>query len=182
MSTPHAPHTANGPQDRTGGIADNSAFGGEHAQAGDGMSSAEAQRLLDRAGQIDRRATDAMPPVLVILSILCVVGTMTTLDLRVVDQLGPVPDFDARLATLIFSFAWNAVAIIVPFLFRRLFRRGLATRWYAYMGAWGLLWAAGMIFAGPPAALILAPLFLVLVMIAATTEAQAFRAAGGASR
>lgn len=156
----------------------------DRTQQGTGshVTADEARRMLDEAGRIERRTADAMPPVLVTYAILCVLGTMTTLGLHVADRMAPDPDFNARVAVIVFSLAWVLAAIIVPMLFRRPFRRGLATRWFVYMGIWAVLWAAAMILAGGLTGFFLAPLFLVLFVTAAATEAKAYRAAGGETR
>jgi|SRR5690606_26199581 len=96
----------------------------DQTQPGTQMSPEEARRLLDQAGRIDRRTTDAMPPVLVTFAILCALGTMTTLGLHIAARVVPDADFNAPLAVIIFSMMWVLVAIIVPMLFRRPFRRG----------------------------------------------------------
>ena len=150
--------------------------------AGSDVTADEARRMLDQAGRIERRTTDAMPPVLITYAILCVLGTMTTLGLHVADRMAPDAEFNARLAVIVFSLAWVLAAIIVPMLFRRQFRRGLATRWYVYMGIWAVLWAAAMFLAGGLTGFFLAPLFVVLFVSAAATEAKAYRAAGGETR
>lgn len=154
----------------------------DQTQPGTQMSPEEARRLLDQAGRIDRRTTDAMPPVLVTFAILCALGTMTTLGLHIAARVVPDADFNAPLAVIIFSMMWVLVAIIVPMLFRRPFRRGLATRWYVYMGAWALLWIAGMILAASLTGFFLAPTFLVLFVMAAATEAKHYRATAGGAR
>ena len=151
-------------------------------QGGAEVSPEEARRLLEQAGRIDRRTTDAMPPVLVTFAILCALGTMTTLGLHIAARVVPDSDFNAPLAVIIFSMMWVLVAIIVPMLFRRPFRRGLATRWYVYMGAWALLWIAGMILAASLTGFFFAPTFLVLFVMAAATEAKHYRATAGGAR
>ena len=151
-------------------------------QGGAEVSPEEARRLLEQAGRIDRRTTDAMPPVLVTFAILCALGTMTTLGLHLAARVAPDADFNAPLAVIVFSMMWVLVAILVPMLFRRPFRRGLATRWYIYMGAWALLWIAGMILAAGLTGFFLAPTFLVLFVMAAATEAKQYRATGGGAR
>lgn len=137
----------------------------------------EARRMLADAARIGNQTADAVPPVLITFAILCAVGTMATLGIHISARIIPDPGFSAPLAVTIAAMAWVLVAIVVPFLFRRPFRRGLAVRWYIYMGAWGLLWAACMILGTTFVGLALAPLFLVLFMIAATTEAKRAKAA-----
>lgn len=136
----------------------------------------EARRMLADAARVANQAADAVPPVLITFAILCAVGTMATLGIHISARIIPDPTFNAPMAVTIAAMAWVLVAIIVPFLFRRPFRRGLAVRWYIYMGAWSLLWAACMILGTTFVGLALSPLFLVLFMIAATTEAKRAKA------
>ena len=71
-------------------------------QGGAEVSPEEARRLLEQAGRIDRRTTDAMPPVLVTFAILCALGTMTTLGLHLAARVAPDADFNAPLAGIVF--------------------------------------------------------------------------------
>lgn len=132
----------------------------------------EARRMLADAARMGNQATDAVPPVLITFSILCAVGTMAAIGIHISARVIPDLSFNAPLAITIASMAWVLVSITVPFLFRRPLRRGLAVRWFVYMGAWAILWAACMILGTTFAGLALSPLFLVLFMIAATTEAK----------
>jgi|GEM_PF-6703234 len=50
------------------------------------------------------------------------------------------------------------------------------------MGAWALLWIAGMILAASLTGFFLAPTFLVLFVMAAATEAKHYRATAGGAR
>lgn len=131
----------------------------------------QARQMLADAQQVSRRTTDAVPAPLITYAILCVLGTMATLGMHLAARVVPTPSFNAPLV-IIASMAWVFVAILVPFLFRRPFRRGLAVRWYVYMGMWALLWTAGMFFGVELAGLFIAPAFLVVFMIAVTTEAK----------
>ncbi len=119
---------------------------------------------------------DTVPPVLITFAILCALGTMATLGIHISARVIPDPSFNAPLAVTVASMAWVLVSILVPFLFRVPFRRGLTVRWYVYMVAWALLWAACMILGTTFAGLALSPLFLVLFMIAAATEAKRAKA------
>ncbi|MGO1397725.1 MAG: hypothetical protein ACTHVY_04985 [Brevibacterium yomogidense] len=142
-----------------------------------GPTPEEARRMLADAARIGHRTPDAVPPVLISFAILCAIGTMATLGVHLAARVLPDSSFDAPLAVTVMAMAWVFVAIIVPFLFRRPLRRGLAVRWYIYMGSWGVLWAASMLLGETFAALVLAPLFLGLFMIAAATEAKRARTA-----
>lgn len=128
----------------------------------------QARQMLLDARQIERRTTDAVPAPLITYAILCVLGTMATLAIHLAARVVPDPSFNAPLVVIIASMAWVFVAILVPFLFRRPFRRGLAVRWVVYM----VLWAAGMFFGVETGGLFIAPAFLVVFMIAVTTEAK----------
>lgn len=132
----------------------------------------QARQMLHDAQQIERRTTDAVPSALIAYAILCVLGTMATLAMHLSARVVPDPSFNAPLVVSIASMAWVFVAIVVPFLFRRPFRRGLAARWYVYMGLWAVLWTAGMFWGAELVGLFIAPLFLVVFMIAVTTEAR----------
>lgn len=137
----------------------------------------EARRMLADAARIGNQTADAVPPALITFAILCTVGTMASLGIHIAARTIPDPTFNAPLVVTIAAMAWVLVSIVVPFLFRRPMRRGLAVRWYVYMGAWALLWIACMLLSTTFAALALSPLFLVLFMIAATTEAKRAKAA-----
>lgn len=149
----------------------------QHASADDqnddrAPTADEARRLLAEAARRGNQATDAVPPVLITFAILCTVGTMATLGIQISARTIPDPTFNAPLAVTIAAMAWVFVSIVVPFLFRRPFRRGLAVRWYVYMGAWAILWTACMVLGTTFVGLVLSPLFMVLFMIAATMEAK----------
>lgn len=132
----------------------------------------QARQMLADARQIERRTTDAVPAPLITYAILCVLGTMATLAIHLAARVVPDPSFNAPLVVIVASMAWVFVAILVPFLFRRPFRRGLAVRWVVYMVIWAVLWAAGMFFGVETGGLFIAPAFLVVFMIAVTTEAK----------
>jgi len=142
-----------------------------------GPTPQQARRMLADAARIGHRTPEAVPSVLISFAILCAVGTMATLGVHIAARMIPDPAFNAPLAVTIMAMAWVFVAVVVPFLFRRPLRRGLAVRWYIYMGSWGVLWAASMLLGDSAAALVLAPVFLVLFMIAAVTEARRTRTA-----
>ncbi|SMY10561.1 hypothetical protein [Brevibacterium jeotgali] len=146
-------------------------------RGGDRPTPEEARRMLADAARIGHRTPEAVPSVLISFAILCATGTMATLGVHLAARMIPGSTFNAPLAVTLMAMAWVFVAIIVPFLFRRPLRRGLATRWLIYMGSWGVLWAASMLLGDSSAALVLAPLFLVLFMIAAATEAKRTRTA-----
>lgn len=132
----------------------------------------QARQLLADAERVGRRTVDAVPAPLITYAILCVLGTMSTLGIHLAARVITDTSFNAPLVVVIASMAWVFVAILVPFLFRRPFRRGLAVRWYVYMGVWAALWAAGMFLGVEVAGLFIAPAFLVIFMIAVTTEAR----------
>lgn len=140
----------------------------------------QARQMLADAERMGRRTTDAVPPVLITYAVLCVVGTMATLGMFLAARVMLDASLNAPLFVIIAAMAWIFVAILVPFLFRRPFRRGLAGRWYVYMGVWAVLWTAAMFLGETRAGLLVAPLFLVTFMIAAATEAKHARTTASA--
>lgn len=135
----------------------------------------QARRLLAEADGRSRSLPSAIPAAFITYGMLCVIGTFAVIGLHLAALVPESADFDPRLLVIIFALAWVAVAMIPLWIFRDRWRRGLGRRWIVLMVVWGALWAAGMILATTPLAIIIAPLFFVLFVIAVTGEAAALR-------
>jgi hypothetical protein len=143
--------------------------------APDAPDDQQVRRLLAEADGRSRSLPAAIPAAFITYGMLCVIGTFAVLGLRLAVLVPESADFDPRLLMILFSLAWVAVAMIPLWIFRDRWRRGLGRRWIVLMMCWAVLWAAGMILATTPFALIVAPLFFVLFVIAVTGEAAALR-------
>lgn len=135
----------------------------------------EARRLLAEAEGRSRSIPAVIPSAFITYAILCVIGTFAVLGLHLAELVPATEDFSPRLLMIVFSLVWVAVAMIPLMLFRDRWRRGLGRRWIVLMICWGVLWAVGMILAGTALALVIAPLFLVLFVVAVAGEAAALK-------
>lgn len=136
----------------------------------------EARRLLAEADGRSRRLPAAIPAAFITYSVLCAIGTFTVIGLHLAHRVPQVPGFAPRVLVLVPALVWAGVAMVPSWLFRDRWRRGLGRRWIALMTVWGVLWIAGMVLADTGMALIIAPMFLVLFVVAVTGEAAAHTA------
>ncbi|MCQ9368190.1 hypothetical protein NQ038_01415 [Brevibacterium sp. 50QC2O2] len=136
------------------------------------LSAQQAGELLDRVGDAERNTPTPVPAALISLGIMCAAASLYLLaryfDISEVSQPGSL---SLETTLLIFLLAWIAVAIVILFLFRERWRRGMGLRWSIYIGCWAVLWILGLVVVPQAALLWIAPLFLPLLVIAVATEA-----------
>jgi hypothetical protein len=166
MSTDQYPRDQYDPR---GGSASSSAQGSGEPGAD------EARRLLAEADGRSRTLPAAIPAAFITYGMLCVTGSFAVIVLHIADLMPEDPNFSPRLLGIIFSLVWVVVSLVPLFIVRDRWRRGLNRRWLVLMVVWGLLWGAAMFLATTPAALIIAPAFLVLFVVAVTGEAAALK-------
>lgn len=146
------------------------------AAAGDAPTVADARRLLAEADARRSQLPSALPSVFVLYTILCVAGTFTVLGMHLASRIAPSEDFAPQLFVGLMGLGWVFAGIAAILVFRRddRWRRGFAVRWMILLFAWTVLWVLGMMFASNlVAVLVLAPLFIVLFLMAITQQAQA---------
>ncbi|MCL6422760.1 hypothetical protein Bequi_05055 [Brachybacterium sp. JHP9] len=137
----------------------------------------DAEQALRSLAEADRLRASAprasLPSAFITYAVLCVVGSMTTIGLRLAGLMPETPGFSPKLAVLVSAFTWIFVGILPSVLVRDVWRRGFARRWVVMILLWSLLWIAAVTLAETRLALVIAPLFLVLFMIALTSEIAA---------
>lgn len=140
------------------------------------------EQARQQLAEADQRRTSAprasLPSAFITFAILCAVGSMSTIGLHLVSLLPPTPGFDPMLAVLLTAFAWIPVAILPAVLVRDTWRRGFTRRWVLMMFLWSVLWIVGVLVSESRAALVVAPLFLVLFSVALAMELAARKAGG----
>lgn len=137
---------------------------------------ATVEEARERLAEARSRATApraTLPSVFVTYAILCVAGSTTTIGLHLAALAPATPGFAPKTAVLVMAFAWIAVGLVPALVVRDAWRRGFARRWILMAALWGVLWIVAMLVAESRAALIVAPFFLVLFVMALTTEMAA---------
>ncbi|WP_029089607.1 hypothetical protein [Brevibacterium album] len=141
----------------------------------------QAQALLAQAAEAARTLPAPVPAALIGYGVLCTVGSFATLATHLAPHMtAPPAALPPFLTILLFSFAWILAAVLAMLVFRERWRRGLGRRWLMYMAVWAALWVLGMFLGATALGLVLAPAFIVVFMIAVTTEAKKARQSGGA--
>ncbi|MDO5662693.1 MAG: hypothetical protein Q4G40_08365 [Brachybacterium sp.] len=140
----------------------------------------QARAMLDEARSRDRSTPTPIPAALVTFGMMSVTSSLGAIALRMAGEVDATPGLSLPIAVSIALMACFAVSMLPLFLFRRdRWRRGFGKRWGVLITLWSLLWVVTALVSQTNAVLVLSPLFLVLYVIAVSTEAHRQRTSRG---